>query len=387
MKKQWRTVMAWNTRRILIEVIQGTSDDALALATRLGGKLKHKSDDSRWQTWVGKADVEMGFDVAAIRRTAQLPDRIAVAISKHALQWYDAGWAQVGADNDAEANAASDELRESIAEVVAEREQYRAVVARQVDDKRRLFAERNEARAVLELVAGNLAAWADKREEAPESAQEHMDEAMHALVRFRPEGGYSEAASKLRLEMWLGEIYTERDKLRTALVDMCNNATGGGCDADVSTEFLLHVPAEAAKCYARLKAERDADRARADGLASERNRALVERDAALAELDELRTEWFGIAGGEQSFPSDRTGDAMARHQVDAWLADGQKARADLAAAQAKLAELLEKSKACRDWLKGINCYEGDDLDEAVDFDNAVIDGLAQAIAAAEQGGA
>ncbi len=58
MKKQWRTVMAWNTRRILIEVIQGTSDDALALATRLGGKLKHKSDDPRWQTWVGKSEVD-----------------------------------------------------------------------------------------------------------------------------------------------------------------------------------------------------------------------------------------------------------------------------------------------------------------------------------------
>jgi hypothetical protein len=99
----------------------------------------------------------------------------------------------------------------AIAEVVAEREQYRAVVARQKEDKRRLLAERKEARAVLALVAGNLAAWAEKREEAPESAGEHMDEAMHALVRFRPDGGYSEAASKLRLEMWRGEVYAERD--------------------------------------------------------------------------------------------------------------------------------------------------------------------------------
>lgn len=68
MKKQWHTVMAWNTRRILIEVIQGTSDDALALATRLGGKLKHKSDDPRWQTWVGNADIEVGSAVAVIRQ-------------------------------------------------------------------------------------------------------------------------------------------------------------------------------------------------------------------------------------------------------------------------------------------------------------------------------
>ncbi len=53
-----RTVMAWNSRRILIEVIDGTIDDALNAATRLGTKLKHKSDDSRWMTWEGAATVE-----------------------------------------------------------------------------------------------------------------------------------------------------------------------------------------------------------------------------------------------------------------------------------------------------------------------------------------
>lgn len=53
-----RTVMAWNSRRILIEVIDGTSDDALKAATRLAGKLKHKSDDPRWMTWPGAAAVE-----------------------------------------------------------------------------------------------------------------------------------------------------------------------------------------------------------------------------------------------------------------------------------------------------------------------------------------
>lgn len=76
------------------------------------------------------------------------------------------------------------------------------------------LAERDKLHAVLALVAGNLAAWVGKRVDAPESAQEHMDEAMHALVRFRPEGGYGEAASKLRLEMWHGEVYAERDEAR-----------------------------------------------------------------------------------------------------------------------------------------------------------------------------
>lgn len=112
-----------------------------------------------------------------------------------------------------------------------EREEYREVVARQIEDKRRLLAERNEARAVCSLVAGNLAAWADKREEAPESAQEHLDEAMHALVRFRPDGGYGEAASKLRLEMWHGEVYAERDAARAELAEARRQRDSAEADA------------------------------------------------------------------------------------------------------------------------------------------------------------
>lgn len=110
-------------------------------------------------------------------------------------------------------------MRATIAELAAERDRYRdALVARHGGEPLALLseldaarAERDGLRSVCELVAGNLAAWADKREEAPQSAAEHMDEAMHALVRFRRDGGYSEAASRLRLEMWHGDIYAERD--------------------------------------------------------------------------------------------------------------------------------------------------------------------------------
>jgi hypothetical protein len=63
--------MAWNSRRILIEVIDGTSDDALEAASRLGSKLKHKSDDPRWQAWVGAATVEcIGMAVDGIAAKA-----------------------------------------------------------------------------------------------------------------------------------------------------------------------------------------------------------------------------------------------------------------------------------------------------------------------------
>lgn len=75
-----------------------------------------------------------------------------------------------------------------------------------------------------------------------------------------------------------------------------------------------------------------------------------ERDAARAELEELRTEWFGIAGGENSFPSDRGGDAIAQQQVGAWLADAQIARAEVERLKAELVqpdaearELLEEA--------------------------------------------
>ena len=46
-------------------------------------------------------------------------------------------------------------------------------------------------------------------------------------------------------------------------------------------------------------------------------------------IAELRTEWFGIAGGENSFPSDRSGDAMAQQRVRQWLADEVALRAQI----------------------------------------------------------
>lgn len=45
----------------------------------------------------------------------------------------------------------------------------------------------------------------------------------------------------------------ENQALRAALVAVCNAATRGHCTGDVSLEFLLHVPAEAVKCYSELR--------------------------------------------------------------------------------------------------------------------------------------
>lgn len=47
----------------------------------------------------------------------------------------------------------------------------------------------------------------------------------------------------------------ENQALRAALVAVCNAATRGHCTGDVSLEFLLHVPAEAVKCYSELRSQ------------------------------------------------------------------------------------------------------------------------------------
>lgn len=130
---------------------------------------------------------------------------------------------------------------------------------------------------------------------------------------------------------------------------------------------------------AEVVAEREAATKRADGLA--------------AELDELRTAWFGIAGGENSFPSDHGGDCIAQQQVGAWLADGAKARSDLAAAQAKLAELRGWCSQRRaEWTAEARGASSKSVSASCSMAASAFDDVAKkiaevAIAAAEQGGA
>jgi hypothetical protein len=99
-------------------------------------------------------------------------------------------------------------------------------------------------------------------------------------------------------------------------------------------------PLQAATALLKVLTERDDEKKRGDWARNSLDYCRQERDAATkraeglaAELDELRTAWFGIAGGEQSFPSDHGGDCIAQQRIAAWLADGEKARTDLAAAQ------------------------------------------------------
>jgi hypothetical protein len=74
------TAMAWNTRRVLIEVVDGTIDDAEAAARRLQGELRHKSGDERWQCWEGAAAVdvrragETAIDMDVVRDIAGTSD-------------------------------------------------------------------------------------------------------------------------------------------------------------------------------------------------------------------------------------------------------------------------------------------------------------------------
>lgn len=58
-KKTKHTVMAWNSRRILVEEVYGTEIDAEICARTMQVELRCKRDDPRWQTWPGKATVEI----------------------------------------------------------------------------------------------------------------------------------------------------------------------------------------------------------------------------------------------------------------------------------------------------------------------------------------
>lgn len=279
--------------------------------------------------------------------TAPLPDRIAAAIDNYrarcrTLDEADCYGSMDRASYDEQRKGvldARDALSAAIAEVYAEREQYRAVVARQIEDKRRLLAERKEARAVLALVAGNLAAWAEKREEAPESAGDHMDEAMHALVRFRPDGDYSEAASKLRLEMWRGEVYAERDaatKRADRLADelaIANDLIASARHDVGERSFLEDAQRILQGCVAPYSCEQM--KAVADALRQWRDKWAILLETVVRSNEERDKALADLAA------------ALADRSIRDAEADGRRIErmsADLAAAQAKLAE-VEKERA------------------------------------------
>lgn len=63
--------------------------------------------------------------------------------------------------------------------------------------------ELEQVRATLELVAGNLHAAILKRNDAPHSAEAHIDEASNAICSYRPlNGNYGPQAAKLRNHLW-----------------------------------------------------------------------------------------------------------------------------------------------------------------------------------------
>jgi hypothetical protein len=112
----------------------------------------------------------------------------------------------------------------------------------------------------------------------------------------------------------------------------------------------------------------------------------AERDAAREGLRLFEAAARELGATCIGCPGCSSFDCAAEAVLSAVVAQRDAARAEAAAAKGKLAGLLASSRDCRDWLAGINVYEGDDPDEANNHDNGIIDGLTQAIAAAEQGG-
>lgn len=68
--------------------------------------------------------------------------------------------------------------------------------------------------AELELVAGSISAYIDKRDNAPASADSHMQEVEYILQKYLPgDNGYSEGAKLLRREVWkaIDRYYKDED--------------------------------------------------------------------------------------------------------------------------------------------------------------------------------
>jgi hypothetical protein len=70
--------MAWNSRRILVDVIEGTMADAELAARKMQGELRCRHDDPRWQCWAGSARIEARGHTSIGIDIAKLPKRKAV---------------------------------------------------------------------------------------------------------------------------------------------------------------------------------------------------------------------------------------------------------------------------------------------------------------------
>lgn len=93
-----------------------------------------------------------------------------------------------------------------------------------------------DLRATVELVAGNLLAAQEKRDDAPMSADAHIDEAVTALKVYTGNVSYSDEAKALRAKLWstIGAMAAElaglrayRERTEAALRDLCRLVNNG----------------------------------------------------------------------------------------------------------------------------------------------------------------
>lgn len=99
-----------------------------------------------------------------------------------------------------------------------------------------------ELRATVELVAGNLLAAQEKRDDAPMSADAHIDEAITALKVYTGNVSYSDEAKDLRAKLWsttgamaaeVADLRAYRERTDSALRKLCqlvNNGDGQPMD-------------------------------------------------------------------------------------------------------------------------------------------------------------
>ncbi len=200
--------------------------------------------------------------------------------------------------------------------------------------------------AVREKVIKRLSTWLRNREFHPEACDIVQELAEDFAKAGAPAAEKPEDEESPQLKWAHQEILRvneDRDRLRAALI-VCGRTAGGSMADSVSSEFLLHVPAEVKGCIDKLRAEVEAFEERFAVSLAERNRLANERNEARAEVGRLRLLGPRNAHLEQWGNDVEAARLKAENERDAAIARAQEAWRLQMDAEEELGSVIAREK-------------------------------------------